>query len=84
MLVARRASADDVVNADMREEVGAWAEGGVADVALLRAVERCIEARESLTHNANVPLAIESALLAVGRLVPPPQGAARAASAAES
>ena len=84
VFVVRRGSADDVVNADLTEVIRAWAEGGVDDMALLCAVERCIEARESLTHNANVPLAIESALLAVGRLVPPPEGAATAASATSS
>lgn len=75
VLVARRGSLDDVVGADVVEEIRRWVGSDASDAALLAAVERCVAARESLTRNANVPLAIEAALLAVGRLVPPPAGA---------
>ena len=72
VLAVRSGATEGVVNVDMVDQLRPWAEGDVADIALLRAVERCVEARESLTHNANVPLAIEAALLEVARLVPPP------------
>ena len=75
VLVARRGAVQDAVNADLVPEIEGWVDSDATDAALLRATERCVAARESLTHNANVPLAIESALLAVGRTVPPPAGA---------
>ena len=76
VLAARNGADATLVNADLVDQLRGWAEGDVADIALLCASERCIEARESLTHNANVPLAIESALLEVARLVPPPSSIA--------
>lgn len=79
VLVVRRGSPEDVVNADFSDEIARWAQGDFGDAGLLAAVDRCIAARESLTHNANVPLAIESALLAVGRLAPPPSAVATTA-----
>lgn len=76
-VLAVRSGANHVlVNVDLVDDLRRWADRDVADIALLCAVERCIEARESLTHNANVPLAIEAALLDVARLVPPPVAAA--------
>ncbi len=74
VLATRAGSRQEVVNMDLIDDLARWAEAEVAEVALLCAVERCVAARESLTHNANVPLAIESALLEVARLVPVPPG----------
>lgn len=74
VLALRSGALDGIVNADLVDELRPWAGGDVADIAFVCAVERCIQARESLTHNANVPLAIEAAVLDVARLVPPPSG----------
>jgi DNA polymerase-3 subunit delta' len=74
VLALRSGAIDGFVNADLVDELRPWAKGDVADIAFVCAVERCIQARESLTHNANVPLAIEAAVLDVARLVPPPSG----------
>ena len=82
LLVARRGAVDDVVGVDLVPVIEKWIGTEATDAALLRCTERCIAARESLTHNANVPLAIESALLTVGRLVPPPAGAEAVAAPA--
>ncbi len=70
VLALRRGAPDGIVNADFVDELRTWADADVADIALVCAVERCIEAREALTHNANVPLTIEAALLDVARLAP--------------
>ena len=43
----------------------------MSDGALVRAVECCLEARAALPRNANVPLAIEAALLELSRVVSP-------------
>jgi DNA polymerase III subunit delta' len=79
VLAHRRGAGDDIVNADLTDSISQWAASDASDAsdaALLLAAERCISARETLTRNANVPLAIESALLEVGRLVQPPRGLA--------
>ena len=71
-VVACRSGSDDaIVNVDCEERIRAWSDSAVPDGTLLAAAHRCIAARESLTRNANVPLAIEGALLEAGRLAPP-------------
>jgi DNA polymerase-3 subunit delta' len=74
VLVARRGDGEVLTNIDIKAEVEAWAASDASDAALLSAVERCITARASLARNANTPLAIEAALLELGRLVPPAGG----------
>ena len=63
----RRGTTGAIVNLDVRDRLPRWAEAAISDQGLLAAAERCIHARESLTRNANVPLAIEGALLEVVR-----------------
>jgi DNA polymerase-3 subunit delta' len=73
VLVVRSGGTDSVVNIDMIDEVGAWSAGdAIADAALVRVVERLLEARGSLVHNANQTLALEGALLEAVRLAPAP------------
>lgn len=73
VLVVRRDASEEIINVDLRDSLERWAGSEASDAGLLLATERCISARETLTRNANVPLAIESALLEAGRLVQPPQ-----------
>ncbi len=70
-VLALRCGGEAVANLDVMEELRGWAESEVADVALLEAVERCVAARAALSKNANVPLTIETALLALTQLAPP-------------
>jgi DNA polymerase III subunit delta' len=69
VLAGRRGALDDVINVDCSDTLQMFADSDTADAALLAGTERLIAARESLTRNANVPLAIEAALLAVGRSI---------------
>ena len=55
---------------------GADANPYLALAALVAAAERCLGARASLGFNANVPLAIESTLVELSQLVPPPAASA--------
>ncbi len=71
VLATRRGGDESVTNLDLLPEIKRWAEATFGDAELLRAVERLIEARASLLKNANVPLAIEAALVEVARLLPP-------------
>ncbi|HZA20736.1 MAG TPA: DNA polymerase III subunit delta' [Actinomycetota bacterium] len=71
VLVMRAGGSDSVVNIDLVEEISLRAsEGGADDAALVRVVERFLEARGSLVHNANQALALEGALLEAVRLAP--------------
>jgi DNA polymerase-3 subunit delta' len=71
VLVVRSSGTDAVANLDLADELGAWAEAtDIADAALVAAVERCIVARASLTHNANQTLAIEAVLLEIVSSIP--------------
>jgi DNA polymerase III subunit delta' len=71
VVAARHGAHDAVVNLDLASEIEGWARMGVTDESLLAASDRCLRAQESLAVNANVPLAIEAALLDVVRLLPP-------------
>ena len=71
VLAVRAGGEEGVANLDHLDEFRSWAEGDVTDAALLRAVERCVEARAALPKNANVPVAIEAVLTDLARLVPP-------------
>jgi hypothetical protein len=70
ILATRAGGEEGITNLDLVTEIRTWAASDVGDAELLRAVERCVEARASLLKNANVPLAIESTLVALARLVP--------------
>jgi DNA polymerase-3 subunit delta' len=72
VLVVRRGGVDTLANLDQVEELESWAGADISDGALLRSVERCIEARAALVRNANVAVAIEAVLLELARLVPAP------------
>jgi DNA polymerase-3 subunit delta' len=72
VLAVRGGGMDALTNIDQPSELESWASADVGDAALLRATERCIEARASLSRNANVAVAIEAALLELARLVPAP------------
>ena len=72
VLVARGGGVDAVMNIDQLAEIESWGAADVSDGALLRAAERCIEARAALIRNANVAVAIEAVLLELVRLVPAP------------
>ncbi len=70
VLALRAGGAEAVVNIDMMAELEMWTQADVDDAALLRACERCIEARASFMSNANPTLAIEATLVEIGHLVP--------------
>jgi DNA polymerase III subunit delta' len=73
VLAVRSGRPESVVNIDLLDEIRAWAKAGPAgDAELIRVVERLLEARGSLVHNANQLLALEGALLEVTRLTPAP------------
>ncbi|MDQ3985781.1 MAG: DNA polymerase III subunit delta' [Actinomycetota bacterium] len=69
VVVTRTGAVDRVYNLDLQEELRAWADSELRDGGLLAGAERCIAARESLTRNANVPLAMEAALLDLVKLI---------------
>lgn len=70
VLAARAGGEEGITNLDQLEEIRRWASSDVSDVALVAAVERCVQARAALLKNANVPLAIEATLVELTRLVP--------------
>jgi DNA polymerase-3 subunit delta' len=70
-LVLRRGGGEAVTNVDLIDPLEGWARSPVPDIALVRAMERCVEARAALARNANVPLAVEATLVELSRLVPP-------------
>ena len=74
VLAVRTGGDEAVANIDQVERLSAWAASEEApDVALVRAMERCLEARGALPRNANVPLTIESTLVEIASLVSPPK-----------
>lgn len=72
VLVVRCGGSDSLTNIDQLEELEAWAAADISDGALLRAAERCIDARAALSRNANPTVAIEAVLLELARLAPAP------------
>ena len=73
-VVAYRSGArSGLVNLDLQEELEAWARSPASERALLRACERCIEARGSFVSNANPTLCVEAALVEVTQLLRSPQ-----------
>jgi DNA polymerase-3 subunit delta' len=75
-VVALRSGArDTVVNLDAIAALEPWTHSHHSDGSLLAASERCLAARASFAFNANLTLAVESALVEVGRLLAPPLSA---------
>jgi DNA polymerase III subunit delta' len=70
VLVVRSGGPESVVNLDLLPEINRRAAEGTHDAALVRVIERLLEARGSLVHNANQTLALEGALLEAVRLTP--------------
>ena len=80
VVAVRRGAAGDVISVDCTETLQDFAASQTSDGTFLSGVQRLIAARESLTRNANVPLAIEAALLAVGRSISAPRSPAPASA----
>jgi DNA polymerase-3 subunit delta' len=73
VFVVRNGGVDAATNLDMLEEIESWAGADdISSAALIRAAERCLQARGSLPKNANQTLAIEATLVEIARLAPPP------------
>ncbi len=70
VLALRAGGIEAVTNIDLMAELERWISADVDDRSLLRAAERCVDARASFMSNANPTLAIESTLVEVGHLVP--------------
>jgi DNA polymerase III subunit delta' len=70
VLAVRRGGDEGIANLDALGDLRRWAGGIVEDAALVRAIERCVEARAALMKNANVALTMEAALVELARLVP--------------
>lgn len=74
VLMMRAGAEEGVSNLDLLDELDHWAVADeIQDSSLLRAVERCLEARIALTRNANQTLTIEAALLELSMIVPAPR-----------
>ncbi|MDQ3940014.1 MAG: DNA polymerase III subunit delta' [Actinomycetota bacterium] len=71
ILAARAGGEEGLTNLDLVDEIARWASSDIPDAALVAAMERCVSARAALLKNANVPLAIEAALVELAHLVPP-------------
>ena len=72
VLAARRGSTESVANLDLLGELEVWAGSPISDAALLRASELCVQTRGTFQHNANPPLQLESLLVQLAVLAPPP------------
>jgi DNA polymerase-3 subunit delta' len=70
VLALRSGGIEAVTNIDLMSELEQWVSADIADRSLLRAAERCVDARASFMSNANPTLAIESTLVEIGHLVP--------------
>ena len=70
VLALRRGAAEAVVNIDMLPELESWVAAEVTDAALLRAAERCVDARATFISNPNQTLAVEATLVEIGHLIP--------------
>jgi DNA polymerase-3 subunit delta' len=76
ILAARAGDPSVVANADFATEIEVWAGSDVSEAALVEALERCATAGGALARNANQQLVVESTLVELARLVPPPLSAA--------
>lgn len=79
VLLIKSGGLESVLNSDKQELLREWAESPTVSAAGLSSmVERCAQAAEALTKNANATLTLEALLLDALRLVPPPPGLAAA------
>lgn len=72
VLAVRRGASESVTNLDRLDLLEGWAGSETDDASLVAAIERLVTTRTALAQNANVPLAIEAALLYVADRVSPP------------
>ena len=75
VIAVRRGATESVTNLDRLHVLERWAESPTDDASLVAAIDRLVTTRSSLGQNANVPLAMEAALLHVANGVTPPQPA---------
>jgi DNA polymerase III subunit delta' len=72
VLVAR-AGGDSMTNIDLVVQIQAFARSTIPDDALVAAIDRCVATAASFVRNANLTLALESTMVELARLAPPPQ-----------
>ena len=72
VIATRRGASESVTNLDRLEVLEHWSRSDSDDASLVAAIERLVTTRTALAQNANVPLAIEAALLYVTDRVSPP------------
>lgn len=72
VLASRRGGEEAVINLDVFEDLASWSRSTVTDAELALAIERLLASGASFVRNANPTLAVESALVEVASLVPPP------------
>ncbi|MGH2756646.1 MAG: DNA polymerase III subunit delta' [Actinomycetota bacterium] len=70
VLAVRSGGHEAVTNIDILQELEEWAGTPIPDTALVRAMQRCIDARAALVRNANPPLQIEATLVEIASLAP--------------
>ena len=71
VLALRAGGEEAVLNTDLMDELHSWASSDVPSALLVRAVERALETRTALgTTNTNPLLALEAALVTLGRIAP--------------
>jgi DNA polymerase-3 subunit delta' len=80
VLACRCGGEEAVINLDVIDELTSWSSSTVGDAELSLAIERLVTAGASFVRNANPSLAVESALVEVGSLAPPPARVGTAAS----
>lgn len=74
VLAVRNGATESVANLDRLDVLEHWAASATDDASLVAAIDRLVTTRSALGQNANVPLAIEAALLHVANGVTPPAG----------
>jgi DNA polymerase-3 subunit delta' len=72
VLTMRAGASDAVINLDRLDALAHWSDAEVTDAALVAVIDRLVRTRTALGQNANVPLAIEAALLYVADRIAPP------------
>lgn len=75
VIAVRRGATESVTNLDRLHVLERWAESPTDDASLVAAIDRLVTTRSALGQNANVPLAMEAALLHVANGVTPPPSA---------
>ncbi len=72
VVCVRSGASEAVTNLDLLDRLQVWADSEASTAALLRAADRCVAARISLTRNANQVLAVEATLVEISTLMRPP------------